>query len=182
MSRNFLKIFNISFRYLKKSPSYFLFLSQLIRIYKRNYDKCKILLMSLNQHTIRNPFQYLFIIPSSLISLSLIRAAAGCDLKFYSDIVFVFSNLKLLDREKLCSQNWSIYCYITNCQNGSDSLKLKCWIADMPIKMSKRWNIQEIVPFFFFKYASFCFWVIQKKIFWAFEWLANKDRSLQSQL
>ena len=37
----------------------------------------------LNHHNLRKAFQYLFIIPSSLILLSLIRAAAGCDLKIY---------------------------------------------------------------------------------------------------
>ena len=50
------------------------------------------------------------IIPSSLISLSLIRTAAGCDLKFFSYIAFVCLNLKFL-KQTLKSRNWSIYGY-----------------------------------------------------------------------
>ena len=41
MSRNF--IIKFSFRYWKPSPDHFLFLSHLIRIYKRNHDRCKML-------------------------------------------------------------------------------------------------------------------------------------------
>ena len=86
-------MFDVSFRYLKISRSYFLFLSHLIRIYKRNHDRCKTLL---NYRTLREPLQYLFIIPSSLISLSLIRTAAGWDVEFFSYFAFVFLNLKFL--------------------------------------------------------------------------------------
>ena len=36
-------------------------------------------------------------------------------------------------------------------------ITVKYWIAEMPIKMSKYWNIQEIITFFFLKCAFFCF-------------------------
>ena len=39
----------------------------------------------------------------------------------------------------------------------SSSKKKKYWIADMPINMSKDWNIKKIIYFFFFNYAFFCF-------------------------
>ena len=35
----------------------------------------------------------------------------------------------------------------------------------MPIKMSKRWNIQEIVPFFFLNMQLFVFESFRKKYF-----------------
>ena len=38
------KMFDVSFRYLKISRIYFLFLSHLIRIYNRNHSRCKMLL------------------------------------------------------------------------------------------------------------------------------------------
>ena len=38
------KMFNLSFRCLKTSPNYFLFFSHLIKIYRRNHNRCKILL------------------------------------------------------------------------------------------------------------------------------------------
>ena len=37
ISRNLRKMFDVSFRYLKISRNYFLLLSQLIRIYKKNH-------------------------------------------------------------------------------------------------------------------------------------------------
>ena len=55
---------NVSFPYLKTCPSYFFFLSHLIRIYKRNYNGWK--LLPKNHHTVINSFQNLFIIPKFL--------------------------------------------------------------------------------------------------------------------
>ena len=55
----------------------------LLVVFDQNFEKEP-------RNTLRKPFQYLSIIPSSLISLSLIPTAAGWDLKFFSYIVFVF--------------------------------------------------------------------------------------------
>ena len=49
----------------------------------------------LNHHTLRESYQYLLIIPSSLTYLSIIRTAADCDLKFFSYIVLVFLKFKV---------------------------------------------------------------------------------------
>ena len=57
---------------------------------------------SLNHYNLRKPFQYLLIIPSFVISLSIIRAADGCDLKLFSYVVLTFFKFKvpLVNAEK----------------------------------------------------------------------------------
>ena len=49
----------------------------------------------------------------------------------------------------------------------SSCKKKKYWIADMPINMSKDWNIQEIIYFFFFLIMHFSvFETLRKKYLW----------------